>query len=141
MSTTCPGCTKAIKVEDVVVKSYTPVNNLQTCGMIKITKRGRVAARRIQCGDGIICDGAMEGTIETDGDVRLGPKATWRGKSLRSRSLAIADGAKLLGAISVKQGSGVRSQGSGEKKGSGVRGRGSGVRGRGSGKKKKGVRG
>ena len=59
MSTTCPGCTKAIKVEDVVVKSYTPVNNLQTCGMIKITKRGRVAARRIQCGDGIICDGAI----------------------------------------------------------------------------------
>ncbi len=136
MSTTCPGCTKAIKVEDVVVKSYTPVNNLQTCGMIKITKRGRVAARRIQCGDGIICDGAMEGTVETDGDVRLGPKASWRGKLLRSRALASADGAKLLGVISVKQGSGVRSQESGEKQESGVRSQESGKK-QGSGKKKK----
>jgi cytoskeletal protein CcmA (bactofilin family) len=101
MSTTCPGCTRAIKVEDLVVKSYTPVNDLQTCGKIKITKRGRVAAKRIQCGDGIDCDGVMEGSVETDGDVRLGPKASWKGRTLQSRSLAIADGAKLLGAVTV----------------------------------------
>ena len=52
MSTTCPECHKAIKVEDVVIKTYLPVNDLQTCGKIKITKRGRVAARRIQSGEG-----------------------------------------------------------------------------------------
>ena len=101
MSTTCGGCNKAIKVEDLIVKSYVPVVDLQTCGRITITKRGRVAAKRIQSGEGIDCDGTMEGNVETDGDVRMGPKATWRGKSLLSRSLEIAPGAKLMGVITV----------------------------------------
>ncbi len=100
-STSCPGCQKAILDEDVVVKSYVPVNDLQTCGLIKITKRGRVAAKRIQSGAGIVCEGAMEGTIETDGEVQLGPKASWKGKLLQSRALAVADGAKLLGIVTV----------------------------------------
>ncbi len=101
MSTTCPGCNKAIKVEDVVVKSYVPVILLQTCGKIRITKRGRVAAKRIQSGDGIICEGVIEGDVETDGVVKMGPKASWKGESLRSRSLAIVAGAKLLGVVTV----------------------------------------
>jgi hypothetical protein len=101
MSTTCGGCNKAIKVENLVVKSYVPVVDLQTCGRIKVTKRGRVAAKRIQSGEGIDCEGSMEGSIETDGDVHLGPKATWKGKTLQSRSLSISPGAKLLGVINV----------------------------------------
>ena len=101
MSTTCPGCNKAIKIEDVVVKTYIPVIDLQTCGRIKITKRGRVAARRIQSGDGITCDGVMEGAVETDGDVRLGPKASWKGSTLLSRSIKIAAGAKMVGIVTV----------------------------------------
>ena len=101
MSTTCPGCHKAIKIEDLVVKSYIPVVDLQTCGSIRITKRGRVAAQRIQCGDGIVCEGAMEGSIETDGDVHMGPKAYWKGKTLQSRALEIAAGAKLIGVVVV----------------------------------------
>lgn len=101
LSTACPGCNKAIKVEDVVVKSYTPVFDLQTCGKIRITKRGRVAAKRIHSGDGIVCEGVMEGNVETDGQVKMGPKASWKGESLLSRSLAIADGAKLLGLVTV----------------------------------------
>ena len=101
MSTTCPVCNKAIKVEDLVVKSYVPVILLQTCGKIRITKRGRVAAKRIQSGDGILCEGVIEGDVETDGVVKMGPKASWKGESLRSRSLAIAAGAKLLGVVTV----------------------------------------
>ena len=101
MSSSCPGCNKAIIIEDLVVKSYVPVTALQTCGKIKITKRGRVAARRIQSGGGIVCDGVMEGAIETDGEVQMGPKASWKGSLLQSRSLAIADGAKLIGLVSV----------------------------------------
>ncbi len=101
MSTTCPGCHKAIMIEDVVVKSYIPVVDLQTCGKIRITKKGRVAARHIRCGDGIVCDGAMEGAIETDGDVLMGPKTYCKGKTLQSRSLKIAAGAKLVGVITV----------------------------------------
>jgi cytoskeletal protein CcmA (bactofilin family) len=101
MSTTCPGCHKAIKIEDLVIKSYIPVVDLQTCGSIRIAKRGRVAAQRIQCGDDIVCEGAMEGSIETDGVVHMGPKAFWRGKTLQSRALKIAAGAKLMGVVTV----------------------------------------
>ncbi|MEE8459124.1 MAG: hypothetical protein V3S08_04590 [Phycisphaerales bacterium] len=101
MSTTCPGCQKAIKIEDVIVKTYIPVVDLQTCGRIKITKRGRVAARRIQSGDGIECDGVMEGAVETDGDVHFGPKSSWKGSTLLGRSIEIAAGAKLVGIVTV----------------------------------------
>ncbi len=101
MSTTCPGCNKAIKIEDMVVKTYVPVVDLQTCGRIKVTKRGRIAARRIQCGDGITCDGTIEAAIETDGDVSFGPKSSWKGKTLQSQSITIAAGAMLLGVVKV----------------------------------------
>ncbi|MGI9015194.1 MAG: polymer-forming cytoskeletal protein [Phycisphaerales bacterium] len=101
MSTTCPKCHKAIRIEDLIIKSYTPVNDLETCGRIHVTKRGRVAAKRIRAGDGIECEGAMQGAVETPGDVTFGPKAEWKGPTLRSRTLVIADGVKIDGHISV----------------------------------------
>ncbi len=104
MSTTCPGCNKAIKVEDLEISSYVPVTELQTCGTVRIARRGRVVAKRIRCGTGVDCEGTIEATIDTDGFVRLGPKATWKGDSLRSRTLRISDGAKLLGSLAVEGG-------------------------------------
>jgi Zn finger protein HypA/HybF involved in hydrogenase expression len=101
MSTTCTACHKAIKVEDVQIKSYLPVNDLQTCGHIKVTKRGRVAAKRIQSGRGIECEGTLEGSIEADGSVHLGSKAAWKGALLQSGSLKVDDGATLVGHVSV----------------------------------------
>jgi hypothetical protein len=102
MSTACPGCNRAIKIEDVVIKTYLPVNDLQTCGKITITKKGRVAARIISSGEeGIDCEGIMEGAVESDGEVRFGPQASWKGKSLTGRALHIEDGAKLNGLIVV----------------------------------------
>lgn len=101
MSTTCPGCNRAIKVEDVTVKTYLPVNDLQTCGTITITAKGRVVAKRIQCGGNLVCEGTIEAAVESDGEVSLGPKASWKGQQLLSRALTIADGAKLFGDVTV----------------------------------------
>jgi cytoskeletal protein CcmA (bactofilin family) len=101
MSTTCPGCNKAIKVEDVTIKTYLPVNELQTCGHITITRRGRVAAKLIQCGGGIRCEGIVEGAIETDAEVVMGAKASWKGRELRSRTLKLDAGATLDGRVTV----------------------------------------
>src|SRR5688572_27365872 len=72
MSVPCPGCNKALKVEDILVKTYLPVNDLQTCGKITVAKNGRVVAKIIRSGDGIECEGALEGAIETDGSLSLG---------------------------------------------------------------------
>lgn len=101
MSVPCPKCNKALKVEDILIKSYLPVNEVQTCGKITIAKNGRVVAKLIRCGDGIECEGTLEGAIETDGELMLGPKASWKGKTLYSKSLAISDGAKLVGYVKV----------------------------------------
>ncbi|MCA9295917.1 MAG: polymer-forming cytoskeletal protein, partial [Phycisphaerales bacterium] len=101
MSTTCPKCNKAIKVEDVVVKSYVPVINLQTCGTITITKRGRVAATRLQASEGVHCEGSVEGSIESGGPTELGSTAVWKGKYLFSPSLTVEDGAQLHGNVTV----------------------------------------
>src|SRR5262245_15896903 len=79
MSVPCPHCNKALKVEDITVKSYLPVNDLQTCGRITIAKNGRVVAKVIRSGDGIDCEGTLEGAIETDGPISLTDKASWKG--------------------------------------------------------------
>lgn len=101
MSVPCPKCNKALKVEDVTIKSYLPVNDLQTCGKIIVTKIGRIVAKLIRCGDGIECEGTIEGAIETDGKLVLGPKSSWKGKTLFTNGLEIADGAKLVGYVKV----------------------------------------
>ena len=101
LSTACPGCHKAIKIEDVTVKTYMPVNDLQTCGKITITKRGRVAAKQVKSGEGVDCQGTVEGAIETEGAVELGPKSEWKGPLLVCSSLRIVEGAKINGIISV----------------------------------------
>lgn len=101
MSVPCPKCNKALKVEDVHVKSYLPVTDLQTCGKIVVSKGGRVVAKLIRCGDGIECEGVLEGIVESDGEVSFGPKASWKGKTLQSRTLAVADGAQLMGIVRV----------------------------------------
>ena len=101
MSTTCPKCHKAIKVEDLVVKTYVPVNDLQTCGKIRVTKRGRVAAKRVQCGGRILIEGTIEGEVSTEEGVRVSAKGSWRGRSLRSATLEVVDGAQLEGFVEV----------------------------------------
>lgn len=101
LSTTCPGCHKAIKVEDVVVKSYVPVTDLATCGTIRVTPKGRVAAKRVQSGGPLEIEGVVEGEIQAEGPVRLGAKSSWKGKRLAGRTLKVADGAKLDGFVEV----------------------------------------
>jgi cytoskeletal protein CcmA (bactofilin family) len=101
MSVPCPKCNKALKVEDVTIKSYLPVNDLQTCGRIFVTKTGRIVAKLIRCGDGIECEGTIEGAIESDGKLVLGAKSSWKGQTLFARSLELTDGAKLVGYVKV----------------------------------------
>ena len=101
MSTACPKCHKAVKIEDVVVKSYLPVSDLQTCGAITITKRGRVVAKNVHAGGGIICEGVLEGEVISEGAITLGPKSQWKGVLLSTDRLEIAEGAVIAGVIRV----------------------------------------
>ena len=101
MSTSCPKCHKAIKVEDIVVKTYMPVNDVQTTGSIRVTPRGRIAARQVRSGVGISCDGSIEGSVETEGHILLGGKSIWKGPDLKSTTLKVVDGAQIYGHVTV----------------------------------------
>lgn len=101
MSTNCPACHKAIRIEDLIVKTYVPVNDYQTCGKIKVMKKGRIAAKLIQSGDGIECEGVMHGAVDSRGVIVLGPKAEWKGALLEGPHLEIADGASLDGHVRI----------------------------------------
>jgi hypothetical protein len=85
----------------VHVKTYVPVNDLQTCGKITVAKNGRVVAKMIRAGDGIDCEGTLEGAIEADEGMVLTDRATWKGKTLVTKTLVVQDGAKLNGHVKV----------------------------------------
>lgn len=95
-STVCPACNKTVVVEDIVVKSYLGVRNVETCGRLIVTRKGRVVAQqRIVAHEGIELEGKLEcKEALVTGPVVLGPKAEWRG-DLAALSLSVAEGATI----------------------------------------------
>lgn len=98
MSTSCPGCSKPVIVEDIVVKTYKAVVNVETCGKLIVPKRGRVVAqRRVVAHGGIEVEGSLQcGEAISAGPVTIAAKAEWKG-DLRAISLTVAAGAKIFG--------------------------------------------
>ena len=98
MSTACPGCGKPVKIEDIVIKSYYAVTNIETCGKLIIKRRGRVSAvKKIVAHKGIELEGKLQcKEAHCAGTVRIGKKAEWKG-DLRAMSLVTQPGGKILG--------------------------------------------
>lgn len=98
MSTVCPGCNRKVLVEDVVVKGYTGVVNLETCGKLIVLRRGHAAAQnRIVALAGIEVKGRLHCIHAfTAGRTTIGSKAEWRG-DLQALSLVVEPGAVIEG--------------------------------------------
>jgi hypothetical protein len=98
MSTSCPGCHKTLKVEDIVVKSYTGVVNLETCGRLIVRPKGHAVAKsRIVALAGIEVKGRIHcKRAMSEGQVLLSKKSEWKG-DLRAASLVVESGAVILG--------------------------------------------
>jgi hypothetical protein len=98
MSTSCPGCHKSVLIEDIVVKGYTGVTNLETCGRLIVNRRGHaVAKNRIVAHAGIEVKGRVQcGHALTAGRAVLSGKAEWRG-DLHAVSLVVEQGAVIVG--------------------------------------------
>ena len=81
MSTSCPGCHKSVLLEDIVVKGYKGVTNLETCGKLIVGRRGHaVAKNRIVAHSGIEVKGRVQcGHALTASRVTLFGKSEWRG--------------------------------------------------------------
>jgi hypothetical protein len=100
MTTSCPRCAKALRVEDVVVKSVEAVRRLQTCGRVVVTKKGRVIAQLVEAHDGVDVQGILEANVLSGGPVRIAAGAQWKG-DCRAPALAVEPGGRIAGGYFV----------------------------------------
>lgn len=98
MTTSCPHCSKALMVDDVIVKTLEAVRKIQTCGKVVIQKKGRVIAQLVEAHMGVEVEsgGVMEANVLSGGPVRIRAKAQWKG-DCQAPSLAIEDGCRIAG--------------------------------------------
>jgi len=96
MTVSCPGCYRPVLVEDIVVRNAQGNTTLQTCGKLVVQRKGRVTAKRIQAIEGVDIQGTVEANVESEGEVRLGATAKWKG-DCRASTLKIETGATIYG--------------------------------------------
>ena len=96
MTTSCPSCSKALLVDDVVVKTVQSVRKIQTCGRLVVQKKGRVIAQLVEAHQGVEVEGIMEANVLSGGPVRIRPSAQWKG-DCNAPSVAIEDGCRING--------------------------------------------
>jgi cytoskeletal protein CcmA (bactofilin family) len=94
MSTSCPGCNKAVIVQDVIVTGLKTTQKLQTCGRVVIKARGRVIAGFIEAQGGVEVLGALHGNVTSSGPVIIGAKGRWKG-DCHAPSLQVKLGARI----------------------------------------------
>jgi hypothetical protein len=90
-STSCPKCSKQLRVEDVIVKGLEAVRKIQTCGKIVIEKKGRVIAQTVEAHGGVFVEGVLDANVISGGHVKIGSKALWKG-DCRAPSIEIEGG-------------------------------------------------
>jgi cytoskeletal protein CcmA (bactofilin family) len=95
MTSSCPKCSKALRVEDVIVKTVEAVRKLQTCGRVVVTKKGRVIAQLVEAHDGVECEGIMEANVLSGGPVRIASKAHWKG-DCKAPTISIELGSSIV---------------------------------------------
>jgi hypothetical protein len=79
-SSTCPRCYRRLLLDDLVVSSPGLGATLSTCGIVRIQKRVRAAARAIHAGDGVEVLGSLEASVVSDGPVVVARGASLRGE-------------------------------------------------------------
>lgn len=97
-STSCPGCNKPLRVEDLVFdkkKSGIGRVRIQTCGSVTVKKGGRITAELVEAHDGIVCHGTIEAKEVISGKTLvLGKTGLFYG-NLKAPAVEMAEGAKV----------------------------------------------
>jgi len=99
MSITCKHCHKPLKLEDISITKYEGRRLVATCGVVAVEKNGNVIAEMIKCG-GMVVRGRLKGAVESQGPVRIGPKAEVRG-DVTAPALEVDAGAVLEGQYEI----------------------------------------
>lgn len=97
-STSCPGCNKPLRVEDLVYdkkKSGIGRIKIQTCGSVTVKKGGRITAELVEAHDGIICHGTIEAKEVISGRTLVLGKTSLFYGNLKAPNVEMALGAKV----------------------------------------------
>lgn len=94
LSTSCPKCSKQLRVDDIVVKGLEAVRKIQTCGRLVVQKKGRVSAQLVEAHGGVEVEGVMEANVLSGALVTIGAKAHWKG-NCNAPSVVIELGAQI----------------------------------------------
>lgn len=100
MTTSCPACFKRVVIEDIVVRHAQGNTVLQTCGRVVVQPRASVVARRIRAIEGVEMLGTLEASVESDGSVRIGAGARWKG-DCTARAVIVEAGAVIVGRFMI----------------------------------------
>jgi DNA-directed RNA polymerase subunit RPC12/RpoP len=97
MTVSCPACSRALMVEDVVIKTTHAVRKLQTCGRIVIQKKARVIADLVVGQEGIEVMGILEAKMVKSARVHVRTKGRWQGDCEAHHVIVDAGGAVTQG--------------------------------------------
>jgi len=98
MSTSCPKCSRPLIIEDLEIRNYQGVINVETCGRLIVKRRGNViATNRVVAWGGIEIQGKLQcSEALTAGLALIGSRSEWKG-DLKAGSFLVKDGAKIHG--------------------------------------------
>ena len=99
-STSCPKCSRAVMVSDVIVKELKPVNEVKTCGKVVVHRKGRVIAKVVEAHGGVEMLGILTANVISGGPVVIGAKAQWKG-NCKAPSVTVRPGARVDGYFDV----------------------------------------
>jgi len=97
-SVSCRHCHGRVVCEALDIKDYVAVRNLRTANRLRLRKKAIVNAAL--WAEEIEVDGRLTGDAISLGGIRIGRRAQVIG-NLRARSLAVAEGATLVGEIRI----------------------------------------
>lgn len=94
LSASCPKCSRALTLEDIVIKNAYSVRKIQTCGRLVVEKKGRVVCQTVEAIGGVEVEGYLEANVQSGGPVKIGAKAQWKG-DLAAPSVEVELGGRI----------------------------------------------
>lgn len=98
MTVSCPACHKPLLVQDVIVKTLQAVKRLQTCGSLRVEKKGRIIGDLVEAHGGIEVSGTLHAKVVKGSRVRILKTANWKG-DCHAASVLIELGATVEGGL------------------------------------------
>lgn len=96
MVLTCPCCYQRVRVEDIIIDSVQYHTKIETCGVLRITRKGALTCNAIKAAAGLIVEGEVSVQQAAAYRVVIGVKASWSG-DCQAAAITVEPGASIRG--------------------------------------------